>query len=80
MRPIDLNDAVRHAVELEAFYRAENRQTGLGFMFATVRSKTADDKKLSDAFASLSCRLEEMTEVMNKQQQRTMNNRSENQY
>ena len=25
-RPADLNDAVRHAVELEAFYRAENKQ------------------------------------------------------
>lgn len=25
MRPVDLNDAVRHAVELEAFHSAEKR-------------------------------------------------------
>ena len=61
VRPVDLSDAVRHAVELEVFYRAENRQKGQGFIHATVPSETADDKKLTDAFASLSCRLEEMT-------------------
>ena len=27
-RPVDLNDAVRHAVELDAFNSAERRQTG----------------------------------------------------
>ena len=36
-RPIDLNDAVRHAVELEAFY-----ETGQGFIHTTVPSETAD--------------------------------------
>ena len=28
-RPVDLNGAVRHAVELDAFYRAGSKQLGL---------------------------------------------------
>ena len=40
-RPVDLNDAVRHAVELEAFYRAENRQLGQGIIQATSIGESA---------------------------------------
>ena len=81
VRPIDLNDAVRHAVELEAFYRAESRQAGQGFINSAVSSEQVDDKKLAEAFSSLNNRLDEMTKVMNKLlfQQRNSNYRQENQ-
>ena len=36
-RPVDLNDAVRHAFELEAFYRAESKQLGLGVIQSAAR-------------------------------------------
>ena len=80
-RPVDLNDAVRHAVELEAFYRAESRQAGQGFINTAVSSEQVDDKKLAEAFSSLNNRLDEMTKVMNKLlfQQRNSNYRQENQ-
>ena len=65
-RPVDLNDAVRHALELEAFYRAENKQTGHGFITTAASSEPAEDKKLSEAFLSLSSKIEEMTKAMNK--------------
>ena len=79
-RPVDLNDAVRHAVELEAFYRAESRQAGQGFINTAVSSEQVDYKKLAEAFTSLNNRLDEMTEVMNKLfQQRNSNYRQENQ-
>ena len=77
-RPVDLNDAVRHAVELEAFYRAENRQTGQGFIHATASSESADTKKWEEAFISLRGTLEEMTKTLNRfmsQQQRNSNSR-----
>ena len=51
---VDLNDAVRHAVELEAFYRAEIRQTGQGFIHATALRKSAIEKKWNEAFSSRS--------------------------
>lgn len=48
-RPVDLNDAIRHAVELETFNRAEKKQLeGQGFMRATtgkVDDNTYDSKK-----------------------------------
>ena len=65
-RPVDFNDAVRHAVELEAFYRAESRQAGQGFINTTVSSEQVNDKKLAETFSSLNNRLDEMTKVMNK--------------
>ena len=80
-RPVDLNDAVRHAVELEAFCRAETRQAGQGFINTAASSESTDDKKLNETFSTLSSKLEEMTKAMNKLvfQQRNTNNRSGNQ-
>lgn len=77
-RPIDLNDAVRHAVELEAFYRAENKQMGQGYIRATASGESSDDKKWDDAFLSLRKTVEEMTKTMNNfmsQQLQNMNTR-----
>ena len=81
-RPVNLNDAVRHAVELGAFYRAKNKQAGHGFIATAASSKPAEDKKLSEAFLYLSSKLEEMTKAMNKLvfQQRNMNTCPENQH
>ena len=79
-RPVNLNDAVRHAVELEAFYRAESRQTGQGFIQATAPNESSDDGKWNQALSSLRNTMEEMTKSMNKfmsQQQRNVNNRPE---
>ena len=79
-RPVNLNDAVRHAVELEAFYRAESRQTGQGFIEAAARNESSDDGKWNQALSSLRNTMEEMTKSMNKfmsQQQRNVNNRRE---
>ena len=72
---------MRHAVELEAFYRAESRQAGQRFISTAVSSEQVDDKKLAEAFSSLNNRLDEMTKVMNKLlfQQRNSNYRQENQ-
>ena len=80
-RLVDLYDAVRHAVELEAFYRAKNKQAGQGFITTAASSEPAEDKKLSEAFLSLSSKLEEMMKAMNNLvfQQRNTNNRPENQ-
>ena len=47
-RPSNLNEAVRHAVELEAFNRAERRHLeGQGYMRATT-GKPAEEKTNSD--------------------------------
>ena len=80
-RPVDLNDTVRHAVELEAFYRAKNKQAGQTFITTAASSEPAEDKMLSEAFLSLSSKLEEVTKAMDKLvfQQRNTNNRPENQ-
>ena len=53
-RPLDLNDAVRHAVELEAFNRAERKHLeGQGYMRCTSE-KTSDQKMdLSDSLKAL---------------------------
>ena len=46
-RPVDLNDAIRHAVELEAYNRAEKKHLeGQGFLRAT--SEKGDDSKSKD--------------------------------
>ena len=74
-RPVDLNDAVRHAVELEAFYGAENKQMGQGFIHATVPSATANNQNSTEIFSTLSSRFEEMMKTMNQllsQQQRNI--------
>ncbi|MEW8545264.1 MAG: retropepsin-like aspartic protease, partial [Candidatus Thiodiazotropha sp.] len=75
-RPSDLNDAVRHAVELEAFYRAENKQMGQGVIQAATASEPSEDKKWKEAFSSLKNSMDEMTKAMTKlmtQQQRSVN-------
>ncbi|MCG8048186.1 MAG: reverse transcriptase family protein, partial [Candidatus Thiodiazotropha endolucinida] len=80
-RPSDLNDAVRHAVELEAFYRAENKHLGQGFIQTANTNEATDDKGWKQAFSSLKSSVEEMTKTMNKllsQQQRDTYNRPNN--
>ena len=75
-RPADLNDAVRHAVELEAFYRAENKQLGQGVIQVTTTSEPSNDMKWKEAFSSLKNSMDEMTKAMTKlmsQQQRSVN-------
>ena len=76
-RPVNLNDAVR---ELEAFYRAENKQMGQGFIHATTPVETPNTKPWDESFSSLRNTLEEMTKTMNKfmsQQQRNFSNKQE---
>ena len=59
-RPVDLNDAIRHAVELEAYNRAEKKHLeGQGFMRAT--SGKGDDSSSRDTTqASLEEKLSEL--------------------
>ncbi|KAH3847332.1 hypothetical protein DPMN_089652 [Dreissena polymorpha] len=45
-RPVDLNDAVRHTVELESFYRAERRQQGM--VGPTVTQPHSGTKEMDD--------------------------------
>ena len=57
-RPVDLNDAVRHAVELEAYYRAEQKKTGdRGILYATGttqdRSENSEIQELKNTVLSL---------------------------
>ncbi|CAG2194550.1 unnamed protein product [Mytilus edulis] len=44
-RPSDLNDAIRHAVELEAFDKAEIKQNGKGYLRAITRDGDNSDIK-----------------------------------
>ncbi|MCG8047963.1 MAG: RNase H-like domain-containing protein, partial [Candidatus Thiodiazotropha endolucinida] len=63
-RPSDLNDAVRHAVELEAFYRAEKRHQG------QVRTTSTDQSAQAEAITSLQKtveKLEKMVQDLSKQ-------------
>ena len=47
-RPVNLNDAIRHAVELVAYNRAERKHLeGQGFM-RTTAEKADDSNKLED--------------------------------
>ena len=55
-RPSDLNDAVRHAVELEAYNRAEKKKTeGEGYLRAANMANTTEPKPDSqwDKFKTL---------------------------
>ena len=57
-RPSDLDDAVRHAVELEAYNRAERRKTeGEGYFRSANTNETRPDSQ-SD------CSLEELTNTL----------------
>ena len=63
-RPSDLNDAVRHAVELEAFYRAEKRHQ------EQVRTTTTDQNTQEEVITSLQRtvdKLEKMVRDFSKQ-------------
>ncbi|MCG8045579.1 MAG: retroviral-like aspartic protease family protein [Candidatus Thiodiazotropha endolucinida] len=74
-RPIDLNDAVRHAVELEAFYRAESKFTGQSFINAAVSSDSSGNKEWDEKFTALQNTVAEMSKMMKKlmyQQQRNV--------
>ena len=60
-RPSDLNDAVRHAVELEAYDRTERKkQEGQGYLFSANASETKSQEK-SD---STSTNMEQLTETL----------------
>ena len=60
-RPSDLNDAVRHAVELEAYNRTERKkQEGQGYLFAANASETKSQEN-SD---STSVSMENLTETL----------------
>ena len=65
-RPVDLNDAVRHAVELEAFYKAEKRQQG---MVRTTESKDGDGIK--ELIQDLRKRMQGMERRLDHQQQQS---------
>ena len=52
-RPVDLNDAVRHAVELESFYRAERRQQGM--VRPTVTQPHSGTKEMDDMRNTIKC-------------------------
>ena len=65
-RPVDLNDAVRHAVELEAFYRAENKQLGLGAIQSATTCPQADSSGWREAFSTLQASVDSMTKAMSK--------------
>ena len=43
-RPVDFNNAVRHAVDLEAFYRAQNKQMGFGVIQSAASCPQTDCK------------------------------------
>ena len=61
----------------EAFYRAENKQMGQGFIHATVPGESSADKKWDESFSSLLNALEKMLKNLNKfktqQQPNTIN-------
>ena len=53
-RPLNLNDAVRHAVELEAFDRAERKHLeGQGYMQSTVENIPEQRNDLEDGLKAL---------------------------
>ena len=45
-RPVDLNDAIQHAVELESFYRAERRQQGM--VRPIINDQSAQAKEIEE--------------------------------
>ena len=60
-RPSDLNDAVRHAVELEAYNRTERKkQEGQGYLF----SANASDTKLQEKSDDTSTKMDQLTETL----------------
>ena len=53
-RPSDLNDAVRHAVELEAYNRTERKkQEGQGYLFSANTSETKSQEKSDSTSVSM---------------------------
>ncbi|XP_060590432.1 uncharacterized protein LOC132745500 [Ruditapes philippinarum] len=71
-RPIDLNDAVRHAVELEAFYRAEKKQQGM------IRSSQTDN--LSKEFEELKTVVSSLKQSVDRMQRQGRYERQDNKY
>ena len=72
-RPVDLNDAVRHAVELEAFYRAERKQLGLGVIQSATNCSQPNSPDLKEAFSTLQTSVDTMTKAMNKMMEQQKN-------
>ncbi|KAH3708006.1 hypothetical protein DPMN_067445 [Dreissena polymorpha] len=61
-RPVDLNDAVRHAVELESFYRAERRQQGMARPTVTQpHSSTNEMDEMRNTIKGLQKTIDEMS-------------------
>ena len=57
-RPSDLNDAVRHAVELEAYNRAERRkQDGQGYLCSTNTKEMETESQKADSMETLTSTL-----------------------
>ena len=57
-RPSDLNDAVRHAVELEAYNRAERRkQEGQGYLCSTNTKEMESESSKADSMETLTSTL-----------------------
>ena len=65
-RPVDLNDAVRHAVKLEAFYRAESKQLGLGVIQSATNCSQSNSPDWKEAFSTLQTSVDKMTKAMGK--------------
>lgn len=69
-RPVDLNDAVRHAVELEAFYRAEPRH-GASSITKTDSGDKSELESLKKMLEQLKCTVNEMKSKQKDQQSKS---------
>ena len=68
-RPVDLNDAVTHAVELEAFYQAESKHLGQGYIKAATinaHDESSKDPDWKEAFSMLQKSVNDMVQIMTK--------------
>lgn len=65
-RPADLNDAVRHAVELEAFYRAEQRH-GASSITKTDNGDKSELESLKKMLEQLQCTVNEKSKQKDQQ-------------
>ena len=76
-RPVDLNDAVRHAVELEAFNRAERKHNeGQGYMRTTSEKASGTKPCLEEDLKALRQTVSELTRSMESLKQQKPSTRS----
>ena len=81
-RPVDLNDAVRHAVQLEAFYRAECKHLGQGYIKAATinaHDESSNDPDWKEAFTTLQKSVNDMMQTLTKlmTQQHSIQNKNQ---